>query len=184
MSVTLSGLLDDLRFRLEALFDLGGPVLDLILAATFLMWLLIAERALFLHLGFAGLRDRLQAFERGSRGMPVRFAQPIRQSLRAAARARVQAGVGAIRTLVAVCPLLGLLGTVTGMIAVFDVMASAGMGNPRLMADGVAWATVPTMAGMVAGLSGVFALYWIQWQIRRRLREIDDTLAGDGGQAP
>jgi biopolymer transport protein ExbB len=61
-----------------------------------------------------------------------------------------------IKTLVALCPLLGLLGTVTGMIEVFDVMAVAGNGNPRAMASGVSMATIPTMAGMVAALSGLY----------------------------
>ena len=47
---------------------------------------------------------------------------------------------------------MGLMGTVTGMIEVFDVMAISGSGNPRSMAAGVSKATVPTMAGMVAAL--------------------------------
>jgi biopolymer transport protein ExbB len=51
--------------------------------------------------------------------------------------------------------MLGLLGTVTGMIEVFDVMALAGGGNARGMAMGVSKATLPTMAGMVAALSGL-----------------------------
>ena len=51
----------------------------------------------------------------------------------------------------------GLLGTVTGMIEVFDVMAITGSGNARSMASGVSKATIPTMAGMVGALSGVFA---------------------------
>ena len=50
--------------------------------------------------------------------------------------------------------MLGLLGTVTGMIEVFDVMASGG-GNTRGMAAGVSKATLPTMAGMVAAISGM-----------------------------
>jgi biopolymer transport protein ExbB len=61
-----------------------------------------------------------------------------------------------IKTLVAMCPLIGLLGTVTGMISVFETMATQGTGNARLMASGISMATIPTMAGMVAALSGVF----------------------------
>ena len=61
-----------------------------------------------------------------------------------------------IKTLVAICPMVGLLGTVTGMITVFETMATHGTGNPRLMAAGISMATVPTMAGMVAALSGLF----------------------------
>ena len=60
-----------------------------------------------------------------------------------------------IKTAVALCPMLGLLGTVTGMIEVFDVMAVSGSGNARGMAGGVSKATLPTMAGMVAALSGM-----------------------------
>ena len=68
-------------------------------------------------------------------------------------------GLGTIGTLVALCPMLGLLGTVTGMIEVFDVMAAGG-GNTRGMAAGVSKATLPTMAGMVAAISGM--LFHIQ----------------------
>ena len=44
--------------------------------------------------------------------------------------------------------MLGLLGTVYGMIEVFEVLAVLGTGNPRAMSTGVAKATIPTMAGM------------------------------------
>ena len=44
------------------------------------------------------------------------------------------------------------MGTVTGMINVFDVMGLVGNSNTRLMASGISLATIPTMAGMVASL--------------------------------
>jgi len=69
---------------------------------------------------------------------------------------RTDTNVGIIKTLVALLPLLGLLGTVTGMIEVFDVMALSGSSNARLMAGGVFKATIPTMAGMTAALSGLY----------------------------
>ena len=75
-----------------------------------------------------------------------------------------------IKTLMAVLPLLGLLGTVTGMIAVFDVMAFAGTGNARLMAAGVSKATIPTMSGLVAALSG---LYFAAWLEKKATVEVD-----------
>ena len=73
-----------------------------------------------------------------------------------------------VKTLVALCPMLGLLGTVTGMIEVFDVMAAGG-GNTRGMAAGVSKATLPTMAGMVAAPLGLLSQAapamsrWAQW---------------------
>ena len=60
-----------------------------------------------------------------------------------------------IPALIALLPMFGLLGTVTGMIQVFDVMAFMGSGNPRAMADGVSKATIPTMAGMVVALLAI-----------------------------
>ncbi|PIE43290.1 MAG: hypothetical protein CSA50_06255 [Gammaproteobacteria bacterium] len=60
-----------------------------------------------------------------------------------------------IKTLIALCPLIGLLGTVTGMIRVFDSLALYGTANPRLMAAGVASATFPTMTGMAVAVSGL-----------------------------
>ena len=56
------------------------------------------------------------------------------------------------------CPLLGLLGTVTGMIEVFNVMAVTGGGDAKSMAGGVERSTIPTMAGMVSALSKAYLL--------------------------
>jgi biopolymer transport protein ExbB len=94
-------------------------------------------------------------------------------------RMAANAGLPMIKTLVALCPLLGLLGTVTGMIEVFDVMAVTGTGNARAMASGVSKATVPTMAGMVGALSGVlFASILTSWA-NRRVHLVEDRLVMD-----
>jgi biopolymer transport protein ExbB len=66
--------------------------------------------------------------------------------------------VSLIEVITFMCPLFGLLGTVTGMIAVFDVMAHKGLGNPRLMAGGVSQATLPTMVSMIIALIGLIGL--------------------------
>ena len=81
-----------------------------------------------------------------------------------------------VRVLIALCPLLGLLGTVSGMIQVFDVMALSGNGNPRAMAAGVSRSTVPTMAGMVIAISGLFCLARLDQQSRRALQRLSDRL--------
>ena len=54
------------------------------------------------------------------------------------------------------CPLLGLLGTVLGMIGVFEVIAINGNDDAQAMANGVYRATIPTMAGLVVALTGIF----------------------------
>ena len=77
------------------------------------------------------------------------------------------------------CPLLGLLGTVTGMIEVFDVMALAGSGNSRAMASGVSKATIPTMAGMVAALSGLILSVQLDRFAERESERVSDHLSLD-----
>jgi biopolymer transport protein ExbB len=74
----------------------------------------------------------------------------------------LQESLPLVKTLIAMCPLIGLLGTVTGMIQVFDILAFNGTGNPRLMSAGVAKATIPTMAGMVLAVSGLLMYTWLQ----------------------
>lgn len=84
-----------------------------------------------------------------------------------------------IKTLIALAPLFGLLGTVTGMITVFDVMAFTGGGDVKAMAGGVSQATVPTMSGMVAALSGVFAMTYVDRMAIREQQLLEDHLTMD-----
>ena len=86
---------------------------------------------------------------------------------------------GATKSLVvaAVGPLLGLLGTVSGMVEVFDVMAIAGSGNPRAMASGVYHAIIPTMTGMVAALSGMYFSARLSRHAGQEAQKLEDYLA-------
>ena len=80
-----------------------------------------------------------------------------------------------IEVITFMCPLFGLLGTVTGMIAVFDVMAHKGLGNPRLMASGVSQATLPTMVSMVMALVGLFGLNYLKSKKAKLEVELEET---------
>ena len=68
--------------------------------------------------------------------------------------APLETGLSFIKVLYVVAPLLGLLGTVLGMLEVFDALAATGSNNPRSMAAGVSKATVSTLAGMVVAIGG------------------------------
>jgi len=80
---------------------------------------------------------------------------------------------------VAICPLLGLLGTVTGMIEVFDVMAAAGNSNPRAMASGVTKATIPTMSGLLAALSGLYFSVQLKRFAQKETDKLNEALIHD-----
>jgi len=132
----------------------GGDVLFVIAAVTAIMWTLMIERFWYFRVGHRRAKERaLREWESRSDHSSWN-AHQIRDLLVAEIAEKLKAGLGMINTTVALCPMLGLLGTVTGMIEVFDVMAGGG-GNTRGMAGGVSKATLPTMAGMVAALSGM-----------------------------
>jgi len=69
---------------------------------------------------------------------------------------RLTRGIGWIKIISVVAPLLGLLGTVTGMIDVFETMSLFGTGDPKLMAGGISQALVTTVLGLVAAIPCVF----------------------------
>jgi biopolymer transport protein ExbB len=137
----------------------GGNVLLVIAFVTGVMWMLIIERFWYFRIGFRQQAKRVQEIWAAREERSSWNAKQIRRVLIADMATDLNWGLGMIGTLVALCPMLGLLGTVTGMIEVFDVMAT-GSGNTRGMAAGVSKATLPTMAGMVAAISGM--LFHIQ----------------------
>jgi len=141
---------------LQSFLDQGGWVLSVLFVVTFVLWTLILERFWYLRITLPRFVAELTTRWRERTDRASWYAHQIRNMYVAEARRRAGSGMSMIQALTAICPLLGLLGTVTGMIEVFDVMAMAGNGNPRAMAEGVAKATIPTMAGMVAALSSVY----------------------------
>ncbi len=122
--------------------------------ATAVMWSLIYERFWYFRTHHRKEVQRVKALWRARSDHSSWYASGIRRMLLSDVRLKLEQRLGPIQTVVKLCPMLGLLGTVTGMIEVFDVMA-AGSGNARGMAAGVSKATLPTMAGMVAALSGM-----------------------------
>ena len=77
----------------------------------------------------------------------------------------------------ALCPLLGLLGTVTGMITVFEGLAGSETSQARAMADGVARATLPTLAGMAVAVAGLLMTTRLEHVIRREDQRLHDRMA-------
>ena len=161
---------------IRAFIDAGGPVLWALLPLTVLLWTLILER--FWYLGFLHGRV-LSAYRAEWMGRAEREsweARRIREAMVSQARDLVDRSLPVIKSLIALCPLLGLLGTVTGMIEVFEVMSLRGTGDARGMAGGVSRATLPTMAGMVVALSGLFFANRLTRLADKRTHEFADSL--------
>ena len=161
---------------IRTFLERGGDVLFLIGAVTFAMWTLMLERLWYFWRVHP--RDVLRVAEIW-RDLPDRgswYGAQERALLISEVRVNLRHSVGIAKTLIALCPMLGLLGTVTGMIEVFDVMAIAGSGNTRAMASGVSKATIPTMAGMVAALSGMMLIVQIERFVDHETQRVADRL--------
>lgn len=87
---------------------------------------------------------------------------------------RLERGQPLVKLLAAVAPLLGLLGTVTGMIVTFQSITVFGTGDPKLMAGGISQALVTTVLGLITAVPLLFA----QTALASRSRELIGVLEG------
>jgi biopolymer transport protein ExbB len=164
--------------KIISFMETGGDVLWAIAAITFFMWTLIFERIGYFLTAHKGMvRDATVLWEsraeRRSWG-----AHQIRDGLVSRGVAAITGTLPLIQTCVTLCPLLGLLGTVTGMISVFDAMATQG-GNARSMAAGVSMATIPTMAGMISSIAGLVAAEVLKRKVNFEIELFQDHLTMD-----
>ena len=160
-------------------FELGGDVLLLIGVLTLVMWGLIFERLIYIASQHPRARRAALAQWEARAERTSWHAHQIRELLISSVSQELEHRMTLIKTCVALCPLMGLLGTVTGMIEVFEVMAISGSGNPRSMAMGVSKATVPTMAGMVAALSGVAMSAYLRVKVGRERALLGEHMTMD-----
>jgi biopolymer transport protein ExbB len=137
------------------LLSLGGNILALILTMAFVLWTLLCERLYFLYFVYPRhARSAVKLWnERNDKSSW--YAYQYREHLRHRISAELNKNYSLIGTIIKVCPLLGLLGTVAGMLEIFDALAATGSNNPRSMAAGVSKATVSTLAGMVVAIFGL-----------------------------
>lgn len=159
--------------------ELGGPVLYLIAGLLIVMWYMILERIMYINGPHKqAVKNAISEWEsRSERNSWA--AHQVREQLVSGVATKLRENISMIQACVALAPLFGLLGTVTGMIEVFQVMAITGTSNARAMAGGVSRATVPTMAGMVAALSGLFLSFWLQRKVEQERELINEHLTLD-----
>lgn len=157
----------------------GGPVLLAIAVLTFVMWTLIFER-LWYYRGplRAATRRTVEAWD-GRAERKSWSAHQIRVAMVSRISESIRTNLDLIGTMTALCPLFGLLGTVSGMIEVFNVLATTGGADAKSMAGGVKQATIPTMAGMVAAISGVFGSTIVNQIAQREEQLLEDHLTMD-----
>jgi biopolymer transport protein ExbB len=172
MSFDPLSLLIDIQEFMEA----GGPIVRFLLLIAIVLWAMIIERLIFYRREMPKLLSGIRSVWDARTEHSSWNAQKLKRRFVAEAERKIRGPLPMIRAFVALCPLVGLLGTVTGMIQVFEVMAVLGTGNAREMASGVSAATLPTLAGMVLALSGMYPIVRFQHIVEHETRKLRDHL--------
>lgn len=155
----------------------GGDVIYPIMFVVLMIWMYLFERVFYLRVvhpqkSFNAQQEWQQREDKQSWN-----SRQIHADLVGEIKSGLNSAFPTIRMLVGLCPLLGLLGTVTGMIEVFDVMVHVGAGSPKAMASGISKAILSTVAGMVGAISGLLALHILQRVCRLEQRKAEVMLA-------
>ncbi len=162
------------------MFDLGGNILLLIIFLATVLWTLILERWYYLERVFPAQAEAAQQQWLARKERVSWYAQQQRRYLLHRASQELQRNISFLTTLIKLCPLLGLLGTVLGMLEIFDAVAITGGTNPRATAGGVSKAIITTMAGMVVAISGLPLVGALNRRIANRRAQLSEKLTLEG----
>jgi len=155
----------------------GGPVMWPLLVLSLVAGTLIVERLLFwtrerrrparevVQRFFASHADALVAARELDPELPVR-----------AEERRLERGMAVLDTVITAAPLLGILGTVLGIIDSFELLSARGSTDPLAATGGVAQALITTASGLVIALCVIFAHNYFRTRIRDRLDEVEVEL--------
>ena len=152
----------------------GGPFVLWIFLCGVLLWTLIIERYWYFALVLPGEAKRVLEQWRTRQDRRSWSARQIRQSMISRLNAAMTANLPLMRVLVPLSPLLGLIGTVSGMLEVFDSMALRGSADARTMASGVSHAMICTMTGLAVSISGLYPVHYFQSRAKRETELLAD----------
>jgi len=178
--------MDEFFYQMTAYIRSGGVVMVPILCVSLVMWILIFNRLFFLHRLYVKNMPRALAGElamnnqwpekkyRGANAYLVReflsrrspvpdpdLDERILDETVMVLTASLDQYLSVIGVLSAVTPLMGLLGTVVGMMETFDVITVFGTGNVRAMASGISVALVTTQTGLMISIPGLYMSGWL-----------------------
>lgn len=174
-------LIDNLLPWFGDMVELGGNILLAIVLLALLIWMFVLERVGYLLWFWPAQREYAIELWRQRPDLGDWYSGHFRTLLLSRLNRNLKRNTDLTRTLIKLSPLLGLLGTVLGMLEVFDAVAATGTNNPRSTASGVSKATVTTMAGMVVAIAGLLAMGLVDRRLQaesNKLRELMDTGRG------
>ena len=155
----------------------GGPAVFWIFVASLTMWTIVIERYWYFTRTLPVSAQEMIAKWQARKDHQTWAARQIRQAMISRLTAEMGANMQILRVLVPLCPLLGLLGTVTGMLEVFDAMAAKGSADARTMASGVSQAMVCTMMGLAVSITGLYPVFYFTSRARVETELLADKFA-------
>jgi len=192
-----------MQFVLDILayLERGGPLMGPILLVSLVLWCLIlcqlcqiwrvSRREAGLAEALAAIQGReplaklagtplcrlVDQFVR-TRGEKRQDNAALLKTLVAREEAYLGRYISYIFVLATIAPLLGLLGTVLGMISTFDVISVFGTGNPRALANGISEALITTQSGLFVSIPGLFMAGFLRRRVARIGQRLDEFKAG------
>lgn len=160
----------------EDFIDAGGWVTLWIFIAAVVLWGLALERYWYFLRIYPAERQQAQRRWKVRSEHHSWNARVIRMLMLSQIREAMTGPLPLIKVMVPLCPLLGLLGTVSGMLEVFDAMSASGSADTRVMADGISHAMIATMAGLMVSLNALLFTGYFTAKLRRESDELADLL--------
>ncbi|HAW94406.1 MULTISPECIES: MotA/TolQ/ExbB proton channel family protein [unclassified Arsukibacterium] len=185
--------LNQQRSTLMEYYHQGGTVGYLITVLLFIGLLIALERFLVLTMVGGKMRSQLKNLANPSDSNPLGRILNVYHQNRSAdvenlelkldeailrETPSIDRGIGLIKLFAAVAPLMGLLGTVIGMILTFQQITLYGTGDPKLMAGSISLALVTTALGLIAALPLLFVHSIVQAKAKSILHVLDEQSAG------
>ncbi len=161
-------------YAVNDFLDQGGMALYVIFFMAIVLWVLIIER--FLYITFFLKKEQRRLLAEWQVYQAHMDAGRIRECLQVIFQNKLFEGFEVIKVLITIAPLLGLYGTVYGMIEIFDVIAQNGTGDARAMANGISMATLSTMSGMAVAITGLIFRHKIEAMVHRKTGIFNEML--------
>jgi biopolymer transport protein ExbB len=152
----------------------GGPFVLWIFASGVLLWALTIERFWYFSRVLPKQAAELKAQWNARRDHTSWCARQIRTAMISRLNASMTSGFPVLQVLVPMAPLLGLIGTVSGMLEVFDSMAIRGTADARSMASGVSAAMICTMTGLAVSITGLYPVHYFRTRATRETERLAD----------
>ncbi len=165
---------------LDEFLETGGYVLYGIFFLTIVLWSFLLERYWFFYLVYPKHMISWMSEWENREDKNSWCARKIKEAIISRSELQLEQFITLIKTVIALGPLFGLLGTVSGMIEVFDMMSITGNNDPRIMASGISRAIITTMAGLFVALSGVYPVMHLSQQIKTKTSYLIDSLRFQG----